>query len=298
MKKILLLTGVLLFSVTAAQAGILSRFFNPYGYDNYYYPPSNVRYYNGYAPNANYNNYNRTYYPNNVNYNNYNRTYYPNNAYRYNNYNNYNNAHRMYNNPYRTNRFYRQPVIHRNVINRKSMNTSNEVKVANQIKDLDKLERKVLRQTYEGDSVKNRIERLEQGMFGAVQTGDIYERYDTLKRMARNNNSQTAYNSYPTANYGGYGGYGNGYSQNGYQPPIFTGSSGAGWRNTLWGNFKNQFVGLPTGLTPQMDPAYMDYFEAERAISGAGEGIDYRTNTGYYKSNTQRSSGTGVTILD
>ncbi|MFQ8626133.1 MAG: hypothetical protein ACLSA2_06515 [Candidatus Gastranaerophilaceae bacterium] len=183
MKKILLLTGVLLFSVTAAQAGILSRFFNPYGYNNYYYPPSNVRYYNsGYYPNTNY-------------YNNYNRTYYPNNAYRYNNYNNYNNTYRMYNNPYRTNRFYRQPIIHRNVINRKSMDTNNEVKVASQIKDLDKLERKILRQTYEGDSVKNRIERLEQGMFGAVQSGDMYERYDTLKRMARNNNSQTAYNS-------------------------------------------------------------------------------------------------------
>ena len=189
-------------------------------------------------------------------------------------------------------------ITHRNVINRKSMDTNNEVKVASQIKDLDKLERKILRQTYEGDSVKNRIERLEQGMFGAVQSGDMYERYDTLKRMARNNNSQTAYNSYPPANYGSYGAYGNGYPSNGYQPPIFTGSSGAGWRNTLWGNFKNQFVGLPTGLTPQMDPAYMDYFEAERALSGAGDGIDYRTNTGYYKSNTQRSSGTGETILD
>lgn len=285
MKKLLLLTGVLLFCVTAAQAGILSRFFNPYGYNNYYYPPSNVRYYNS------------SYYPNTNYYNNYNRTNYPNSAYRYNNYNNYNrynNGYRMYNNPYRNNGYYRQPIIHRNVINRKSMNNSKEVKVASQIKDLDKLERKVLRQTYEGDSVKNRIERLEQGMFGAVQTGDIYERYDTLKRMAKNNSGfQSAYNAgYPSA------GYGNSYAQNSYQPPIFTGSSGGGWRNTLWGNFKNQFVGLPTGLTPQMDPAYMDYFEAERALSGAGEGIDYRTNTGYYKSNTQRSSGTGVTILD
>lgn len=176
MKKLLLLTGVLLFCVTAAQAGILSRFFNPYGYNNYYYPPSNVRYYNS------------SYYPNTNYYNNYNRTNYPNNAYRYNNYNNYNrynNGYRMYNNPYRNNGYYRQPIIHRNVINRKSMNNSKEVKVASQIKDLDKLERKVLRQTYEGDSVKNRIERLEQGMFGAVQTGDIYERYDTLKRMAK-----------------------------------------------------------------------------------------------------------------
>ena len=64
------------------------------------------------------------------------------------------------------------------------------------------------------------------------------------------------------------------------------------------GNY--MFGGYPTGFTPQMDPAYMDYFEAERAMqnAGSGEDIDIRTNRGYYKSNTQRQSGMGVTMLD
>ena len=83
-----------------------------------------------------------------------------------------------------------------------------------------------------------------------------------------------------------------------YRPPIFSGSSGAGWRNTLWGNFKNQFIGMPTGITPAMDPAYMDYFEAERAMAGNGQEVDYRSNREYYHSSTNRATGTGVTILD
>ena len=42
----------------------------------------------------------------------------------------------------------------------------------------------------------------------------------------------------------------------------------------------------------------MDYFEAERAMMGNGQEVDYRSNTGYYRSKTNRGVGTGVTILD
>ena len=96
-----------------------------------------------------------------------------------------------------------------------------------------------------------------------------------------------------------YDDYGQGYSaENSYRPPIFTGTSGAGWGNTLWGNFKNQFIGMPTGITPGMDPAYMDYFEAERALMDNGDSVDIRTNRGYHRANTNRGMTTGVTILD
>ena len=94
-------------------------------------------------------------------------------------------------------------------------------------------------------------------------------------------------NSYYPQNY---------YVNNQYRPPIFTGSTGSGWKNMLWGNFKNQFAGTPTGFTPAMDPAYMDYFEAERAMGG--DQMDYQTRTKVYRNKTNRSSGTGVTILD
>ena len=55
---------------------------------------------------------------------------------------------------------------------------------------------------------------------------------------------------------------------------------------------------MPTGITPAMDPAYMDYFEAERAMMGNGEGSALQTNRGYYYSSRNRGAGTGVTILD
>ena len=142
---------------------------------------------------------------------------------------------------------------------------------------LDKLERQIFHQSYEYETPKTRIERLEQKIFGASQSGELKDRLSTLKSAAKNYKAynQNMYNTY-NPNYSNY----------------------AGWQNTLWGNFKNQFTGMPTGFTPAMDPAYMDYFEAERAMMGNGQSVDVRTNRGYYTSNTNRGMTTGVTILD
>ncbi len=267
MKKILLLTGALLLVTGSAQAGILSNVFGFGNYNNGYYYSPNYHYTNsGYYRHPGYNPYHNRYYHNH-------------NPYRYN---------RYYNNNYPGN-YYRRPVIYRTNV-RRSMADVNEKKVANQISGLDKLERQILFQTYEYEVPKSRIERLEQKLFGASQTGDLKERMETLKSAAKNYKAynqpqyQEDYNSYS--------------AENSYRPPIFTGSSGAGWQNTLWGNFKNQFIGMPTGFTPAMDPAYMDYFEAERAMMGNGQSTDIRTNRGYYSSNTNRGMTTGVTVLD
>jgi hypothetical protein len=64
----------------------------------------------------------------------------------------------------------------------------------------------------------------------------------------------------------------------------------------MWNNFRNQLTGTPTGFTPALDPAYMDYFEAERA--NGGEDVDYADNYGYYNSHTTRGAQTGVQILE
>lgn len=275
MKKIMLLLGILVFSASITQAGILSNVFG--GYTNYnsgYYPP-NIRYTNGnyYRPRPYYNNYYQRPYCNN-NYNPYTGNYY-----------NYQ-PNVQYMQPYGG--YYGQPIIYRtkvNKVNRKSSASGTEKLVANQLLGIDKLENQIMLQTYEYDSAKNRIERLEQRLFGAVQEGDLAERFETLKVAAKN------YKSFkPNIQ--------NCYEQNNYRPPVFTGSSGSSWKNTLWGNFKNQFVGMPTGITPAMDPAYMDYFEAERAMVGNGEEVGIQTNRGYYYSNRNRGTGTGVTILD
>ena len=195
---------------------------------------------------------------------------------------------RYYNNRYRYNKprnyYYNQrPIIYKNTV-RRSQNASSEKLVSTGFSGIDKVEKKIFDRTFEYDTAKNRIERLEQKMFGTIQSGSLYDRFEVLKSASKN------YMSFnPDFESGAYQP-----SYNGYRPPIFTGSTGSSWKQNLLGNFRNQLMGMPTGFTPAMDPAYMDYFEAERM----GQDVDYRTNHGYYRSNTNRGAKTGVTILD
>lgn len=218
-------------------------------------------------------------YDRNYNYNNdYNRNY---NNNRYNNRRNRNNYYNNYNNNdnNRTN-------IFRKILRR--INQENGIKyVSNDMFNFDKLEKQILNQTYEYDLPETRLERLETKLFGASQSGTLTERYDVIKSAAKNYKafcpSKQVYNQ--------------------YRPPIFTGTAGSNWKNTLWGNFMNQFAGYPTGLTPQisqgMDPAYMDYFEAEREMLKNGYAENYySTPKGYKTMRTQRGARTGVKILD
>lgn len=175
-----------------------------------------------------------------------------------------------------------------NIIVNFNSNSTSDVNLNN----LSKIENKVLGRNYAFDTPKKRIERIEEQMFGAVQSGNVEERFETIKHASK------SYKSYTAQNY--QAPYSPCYQDQGqpyYTPPVV---SGGGFRSMIGslGNF--MFGGYPTGFTPQMDPAYMDYFEAERAMQGAGSGedIDVRSNTGYYKSNTQRQSGMGVTMLD
>ena len=208
----------------------------------------------------------------------------------YNYYNNYTpyRHQRLYNNYYPRNYNYynQQPIIYKTRVKR-SENTNNEKQVSNNIKGLSKIENQVFFQSYEYDTPIKRIERLEQKIFGACQNGELEDRVNLLK------NASKSYKSF-NRNYMQDEYRDNLYSQ--YRPPIFTGTMGSSWRNNAWSNFKNQFVGMPTGLTPAMDPAYMDYFEADRM--GSGEQFDIQTNRSYYKSNRHRGAGMGVTLLD
>lgn len=142
MKKLILLTGVLIFTANFAQAGILSNVFGGYNnYNNGYYYPPNVRYMGGncYHSSPYYNNYYRRPYYNNS-YNPYGRSYY----------NNQPNV--QYIQPYGG--YYGQPVIYRTKVNRKSSIGNNEKLVASQFSGIEKLENQLLLQTYEYDNAK------------------------------------------------------------------------------------------------------------------------------------------------
>lgn len=211
---------------------------------------------------------------------------YYNNNYYYDNHRRYYPRHRYYNS-YPNYYYNQQPVIHRTRVRRISKNNAEKL-VNNQFSGIRRLESQLLFQTFDYDNPKNRIERLEHKIFGASQQGSLEERLMVLQSAAKN---YKAFN--PDSRF-----MQNAPQYNSYQPPIFTGTFGGSWRNTLMGNLRNQFTGTPTGFTPAMDPAYMDWFEAERALGKSGQDIDYRSNTGYYRSNKSSGSGMGVTILD
>ncbi len=200
----------------------------------------------------------------------------------------YNHPRRYYNHRYKNyprNFYYnQQPIIYRYGIRRSS--TDGETLVAESFSGLKNMEKQVFNQTFEYDLAKNRVERLEQKVFGAIQNGTMEERFDVLKNAVKNYKAYNPEGYIPQS------------AHNQYRPPVFTGTAGSSWKSMLLGNFRNQFTGTPTGFTPAMDPAYMDYFEAERAMMGSGESVDYKTNHGYYRSNINRGSGMGVTILD
>lgn len=158
---------------------------------------------------------------------------------------------------------------------------------ANQNRSISRLENKVFSRTFDTDTPEERVTRLEEEMFGAAQSGDLKQRISTIKKAS----SKMDYNP-PLYSYG-YSGY-----DNYYTPPIM---SGSGVKSILhsFGNY--MMGGVPTGITPQMDPAYMDYFEAEREamrLNNAGRYRDIRTNHGWRKHNTRRGCSTGVTLID
>ncbi len=262
MRKIFLILGILLLVSQIVDAKIVPDLIK--NNNNYYYPPNNVRY----TGNTNY--YNGNYYNNR-------RRYYQPRRY----YNNYYNQ---------------QPVIYRSRYRRSSSEIF-EKSVSNQFSDINKLEKQILFQTYEYDLPKNRIERLEQKIFGASQSGSLEERIITLKSAAKNYKAYDPNGQYCSPN-GRYnaGSFNDSYNSS-YRPPI-TGTLGSSWKNNLLGNFRNQLMGTPTGFTPAMDPAYMDWFEAERAMSDSGQSSDYINRRGYKRTNTSRGASSGVTILD
>jgi len=168
--------------------------------------------------------------------------------------------------------------------------SNNNQNMNNSMLDLSKIEQGVFKRSFDMDDPQKRIERIEERMFGAAQSGDINKRYETLKRASKNySRNNSAYNRAPM------------YSDSGlpYYTPIISGSSG-GWRS-LFSPMMGQTLmggmgGVPTGMTPQMSPSYMDYMDAQSA-GGEGSFNRYR-NGGYDYDNRSTGGRTGVTILD
>lgn len=150
---------------------------------------------------------------------------------------------------------------------------------------LSKMESKVFGQNFPQNNTQRRIERLEQKIFGAVQSGDMNSRYEAIKiamntynRNLANGNYQTSYNN---AQKGGW----------------------KGIANALGSNFMG---GTMTGFTPPITPYYGNNMSSYgNPFAGLGSGFyrGYGSNNGlggyrYMDQYSNYGSGTGVTILD
>lgn len=179
---------------------------------------------------------------------------------------------------------------------------------------LSDLEEKAFGQKYPQNGPVRRIERLEQQVFGAVQSGDINARYDTLRMAIK------AYNN-------------NKYANADYTPIPRKTSRNIGLGTRGWSS--NPFIGgQMTGFTPQINPFSDPFFDdnnnfgssafdnsgynnsnynpnayynprksAYRTIGSGGYGSsnNIRTNNGGYYDYTgggNVNTGVGVTILD
>ena len=165
--------------------------------------------------------------------------------------------------------------------------------------ELSKLERKVLGRTYEFDDTESRITRMEKEMLGAMQSGNLKTRLETIKTASKHYNSypeivqsqtispQTIYpqqytTSAPMAYYPPAYGYWNTNQNRGF----------GGFLKNMFGSMFNGGYGTMTGYTP---PIYDPYSQFD---PGMGLRNEYHSNTRSYLRNRNYNTGSSVRILD
>ncbi len=161
--------------------------------------------------------------------------------------------------------------------------------------NLSKLESKVFSQTFPQNATERRVERLEEQIFGAVQSGDMVARYKNLIAATKSFNADNVISSY-------------------FPTPV----NGSKLKNAFGGFRSTMMGGNMTGCTPPIDQ-YSDYGSNNTAAynnssfnspfssfgPGSGSGIyrGYGNNNGpfgysYGESFNNYGSGAGVHILD
>lgn len=157
--------------------------------------------------------------------------------------------------------------------------------------EISKLERKILGQTYTYEDTDSRITRLEKEMLGAMQGGNLKQRFATVKTAAKH------YNAYPEISR----------SQTVYSPSSMYYSPQNSWsgarssrgvngilQNILGAIFGDFSGGNMTGFTPPIYDPYNPY----GLSPGMGTGDYYVGNHGGYMHNRNIGNTSSVRILD
>ena len=149
--------------------------------------------------------------------------------------------------------------------------------------DLAKIETKIIGQAFNNEDTESRITRLEKEMLGAMQAGNLRQRYEVIKSASKH------YNAYPMAdNRGTRSVYipNNSYKNNGmYRPSLVDRVLG-----TLLGGYG---TGALTGYTPSLYDSYSPY-----PTNGYGLQDYYGGNNGGYYNNRNIGTGSSIRILD
>ena len=154
-------------------------------------------------------------------------------------------------------------------------------------RDIAKLESRVFGRTFPQDDAETRITRLEKEMLGAMQGGNLRQRFQTVKTAAKH------YNTYPEI-----AARNSAFSPNYYNSPRMQRQSFLGkFLDYVAGGFG---MGTMTGFTPSMYDPYSQFGGYSQYNPGNGAGMQdyYMGNTGGYYNNKNIGSGAGVRILN
>jgi len=158
-------------------------------------------------------------------------------------------------------------------------------------KDLTSMEKQIFGRSFPRENPEIRIKRLETNLLGAVQSGNLDNRFQTLLTAAYHYNENTAMPAFSTQQTGGFGNSikkvfntitNSGY-MTGYTPPIspygYNYPYGFPQQNTYYNNWNNTW---------------------NNPWSNYGNGFDrtYRNNYGYSNFHRNIGSGCGISILD
>ena len=177
---------------------------------------------------------------------------------------------------------------------------------------LSYLENKIFARTYSNDDTETRIIRLEKEMLGAMQEGNLKERYDVVAQAAKHYTtfSSLQQDSYNTAQQPYYGNRYQNYQQYSSAPySTYSSSNKSGLKNTL-GNIVSGLlgVGTMTGFTPpiypgQFNSGYQFYnpnnsnYYDPYTNQGIQDNRSTLTPYGYQNYNRSYGTGSGVKVL-
>lgn len=172
---------------------------------------------------------------------------------------------------------------------------------------LNQIENKLFGRAYPNDDTETRVIRMEKEMLGAMQGGDLEERYQTVAEAAKHYNAfptqqeqQQPYYTQPQYNQNGIasttqsgmkGVFKNilssmvGGTLTGYTPPIYNNSyayNNPYYQTTAYPNGYSTSNNWAQNLFPQNNTGFNNY---------------YQTNRGYSNRNTNYGSNSGVHIL-